>query len=74
MIINKNMDYSEIKSLLTQNCKESINGFDFAIDPSGSFEWINQKDLNNVIEIYATPNWTENGVLQVEIYHNEDLI
>ena len=42
--------------------------------PQRPLMFINQKDLDNIIEIYATPNWVECGELPLEVYYNEELI
>lgn len=73
-IIRKDTPYLLTKDILFKSIPDEIDGFIFTLDPSGSFEFINQKDLFNVVEIYATPNWVENGELKIEVYHNEDMV
>ena len=73
-VIKKDMNYNEMVNLLLNTFQEDIKGFSLVTDPSGSLNWINQNDFNKVVEVYATPNWVENGELKIEIYFNEDLV
>ena len=65
------MNHKELSNLILSNIS-NIGEFNLVTDPSGSLEFISEKE--NLYEIYATPNWINEGELQVEVYINEDLI
>ena len=71
--INTESHYNEIRKLLIENIPQEYKGYVFTTDPCGSFQFIKESD-DKLIEIYATPNWTEFGQLQIEIYSNYDIV